>query len=178
MGSIQENENYLLTEEQKTHFLTHGYVKIPSCFTRSQASSFTSNLWNRLGVSPTDKSTWSSVAERTNMPWHTHVPVSSFAPKAWSAMCQLLSGESRISDNEMYRSWSDGFIVNLGKEEFEETGYEEGTLRRLDGWHNDGDFFVHFCKCFILVLVERGTILGEGGKRAKGKQWIVRSRRC
>lgn len=52
------------------------------------------------------------------MPWHTHVPVSSFAPKAWAAMCELLGGEDRIADNEEGRGWSDGFIVNLGKEEY------------------------------------------------------------
>lgn len=54
-------------------------------------------------------------------------------------MCQLLGGEERISEEERYRGWSDGFIVNLGKEEFEEEGYEAGSLRELDGWHNDGD---------------------------------------
>jgi hypothetical protein len=94
-------------------------------------------------MSPTDKTTWTE--ERTNMPWHTHIPVSSFSPKAWSAMCQLLGGEERISDHMDFRSWSDGFIVNLGKEEYDANG-EMGVkeMRELDGWHNDGDFFVHF----------------------------------
>jgi hypothetical protein len=88
-------------------------------------------------------------------------------------MCQLLGGEERISDNEMYRSWSDGFIVNIGKGEFEEPGYEGGTLRELDGWHNDGDFFVHFCKCCIFPL----WLKKEERKRLMLKKWIVRSRR-
>lgn len=50
------------------------------------------------------------------MPWHRHIPVSEFAPKAWAAMCELLGGEERISEKEEYRGWSDGFIVNLGRE--------------------------------------------------------------
>jgi hypothetical protein len=43
------------------------------------------------------------------------------------------------------RSWSDGFIVNLGKEEYDANG-EMGVkqMRETVGWHNDGDFFVHF----------------------------------
>jgi hypothetical protein len=80
------------------------------------------------------------------MPWHTHVKVADFAPKAWNAMCQLLGGEDRISEQDRFRGWSDGFIVNFGKEEYEAEGYEAGSSRDLDGWHNDGDFFVHFCK--------------------------------
>lgn len=48
------------------------------------------------------------------MPWHKHVPVAEFAPKAWAAMCQLLGGEERISEKKAFRGWSDGFIVNLG----------------------------------------------------------------
>lgn len=60
-------------------------------------------------------------------------------------MCQLLGGEERISEHMNFRSWSDGFIVNLGKEEYDANG-DMGVkeMRELDGWHNDGDFFVHF----------------------------------
>jgi len=76
-------------------------------------------------MSPDDKSTWTE--EKTNMPWHTHVPVSEFAPKAWSAMCQLVGGEEKISMEKEFSEWSDGFIVNLGKEEYE--GVEELDLR-------------------------------------------------
>ncbi len=112
MGSI--SEDYTLTEEQKAHFLEHGYVKIPQCFTREQATKFTEGMWTRLGMSPTDKSTWAT--EKTNMPWHHHVPVSEISPKAWSAMGQLLGGVDKISEEPSFRSWSDGFIVNLGRD--------------------------------------------------------------
>jgi hypothetical protein len=114
MPGITQDPDFTLSEEQKAHFLEHGFVKIPQCFTRAQAAEFTSTMWTRLGMSPTDKSTWT--AEKVNMPWHKHIPVSEFSPKAWSAMCQLLGGEERISHS--MRGWSDGFIVNLGKDEY------------------------------------------------------------
>ena len=106
MPGIIENSDYSLTEEQKAHFLEHGYVKVPKCFTREQAAEFTAKMWKRLGMDPDDKSTWT--VEKYNMPWHHHVPVEEFSPKAWSAMCQLLGGKDRISDQMHYRSWSDG----------------------------------------------------------------------
>jgi hypothetical protein len=115
MPGVIENSDFTLTEEQKAHFLEHGYLKVPQCFTREQATEFTAKMWARLGMDPEDKSTWT--AEKHNMPWHYHVPVEEFSPKAWSAMCQLLGGEDRISD-EMHRSWGDGFIVNLGAPEY------------------------------------------------------------
>lgn len=62
------------------------------------------------------------------MPWHRHVPVSDFAPKAWAAMCELLGGEERITDSPEFRGWSDGFIVNLGKDEY--SADNELDLRR------------------------------------------------
>ena len=35
---------------------------------------------------------------RINMPIHKYFPVTDIAPKAWSAMCQLLGGEDRINE--------------------------------------------------------------------------------
>jgi hypothetical protein len=46
------------------------------------------------------------------MPSHTSVPITEFAPKAWAAICQLVGGEERVSDET--RVWRDSFIVNLG----------------------------------------------------------------
>ncbi|GIK06158.1 hypothetical protein Aspvir_001801 [Aspergillus viridinutans] len=73
-----------LTEEQRQHWLEHGFVKIPQCFTKEDADNWTASIWARLGISPKDKSTWNS--ERVNMPGHTVVDVKDFAPKAWDAI--------------------------------------------------------------------------------------------
>ena len=138
MPSRADNLDYALTESQKAQFLEHGFIRVEKCFTPAQAADFTAGMWTRLGMSPTDMTTWT--AERTNMPTHRKVAISEFAPKAWSAMCELLGGSDRISDVE---GWGDGFIVNLGLPEYKADA--ELDLRNdLWGWHNDGDFFVHF----------------------------------
>ena len=96
------------------------------------------------------------------MPWHTHVPVSEIAPKAWSAMCQLLGGEEMIS--QWMRGWSDGFIVNLGKKEYKPD--DKVNFRELDNWHNDGDSFVHFLDSpeqALLVIPLWSDIKPRGG---------------
>ena len=103
-------------------------------------------------MSPTDKSTWTH--ERINMPFHTAEDVRTFAPKAWSAICQLLGGEERIAssgnDHPVAREngkpndrqlWTDGLIVNLGTPEGEGKTIHGKDLRN---WHVDGDFFVHY----------------------------------
>lgn len=142
---------YILTEEQKAQFLEHGFIKIEKCFSRAKAAEFTSNLWTRLGYDPNDKLTW--VEERIHMQYHQHLHVPEFSPKAWSAMCQLLGGEDRIS---MYtRGWNDTFIVNLGKKEYKP---DEGLIFRGVYWSflisnyaflmSCGKAFTYIC-CYI-----------------------------
>lgn len=127
----------LLSADQKDHFMKHGYLRLTDCFSREKAASWTDDMWTRLGYSPTNKSTW--VSERVNMPSHRSEPVRTFAPKAWAAICELLGGEERVSEESSV--WTDALIVNLGTEE------SEGKIpspRELSNWHVDGDFFVHF----------------------------------
>ena len=135
-----------LTEDDVNHFMQHGYVKLSNCFTQEQADGLTSTLWKRLGMSPTDKSTWHT--ERINMPSHTTFEASEFAPKAWAAICDLVGGEQRVGDTN--RTWNDGLIVNLGTPE----GEGKDILgKELPGWHVDGDFFVHlYAKCARTTL--------------------------
>ena len=94
------------------------------------------------------------------MPYHSHTLAEDFAPMAWSTICQLLAPEGASEqegdecitsgDNGKWRSWSDGFIVNLGKPDSDVSkveGLDEDTrLRNAGIWHVDGDFFVHYCK--------------------------------
>ncbi|KAJ6470191.1 hypothetical protein C8R47DRAFT_1148931 [Mycena vitilis] len=145
-----------LSEAQKAHFLEHGFVHLPQCFSREASAVFTSKLWTRLGMSPDDKTTWHT--ERTNMPSHTSVLISEFAPKAWSAICELIGGEDRISDET--KVWKDSFIVNLGKE-----GQGAVGFRELEGWHVDGDFFLHFLDSpeQALLVIPIFSDIGPGG---------------
>lgn len=63
-----------LTDAEKEFFLEHGYLKLTNCFTREQAAEVCEGVWTRLGMSPTDKSTWSR--ERTNVCDHFTQPLS------------------------------------------------------------------------------------------------------
>ncbi|KAH8894986.1 hypothetical protein GQ53DRAFT_792789 [Thozetella sp. PMI_491] len=127
----------VLTPEEKEHFIQHGWIKIPGAFTREQAEAVTKDVWTRLGMSPDDKSTWTRL--RTNMPSHNTFDASEFAPRAWAAICELCGGEDRIV--EQSRVWRDSLIVNLGTAEGEG---KPVPPHGLEGWHVDGDFFIHF----------------------------------
>lgn len=122
----------VLTPEHVEHFMKHGFVKIEDCFTKEASDTWTKDVWLRLGMSPTDKSTW--IRERTNMPEHRRLTVSEFAPKAWDAICDLVGGEERVTEKS--KTWSDSFIVNLGTEENEG---KEFKPKDLDNWHVDGE---------------------------------------
>ncbi|KAL4933020.1 uncharacterized protein BDV17DRAFT_145304 [Aspergillus undulatus] len=152
---------YALTQEQKAHFLKHGYVKIPNCFSAEKAADWTRDVWVRLGYSPTDKTTWTK--ERINMPHHRDEPVRTFAPKAWAAICELCGGEDRISDSREFTTWRDSLIVNLGTPEWENRWPDP---RELDNWHVDGDFFWHFLDSpeqALLVIPLFSDIRPRGG---------------
>ncbi|KAI0397760.1 hypothetical protein F5Y17DRAFT_290840 [Xylariaceae sp. FL0594] len=126
-----------LTDAEKEFFLKNGYLKLTNCFTREQAAEVCEGVWTRLGMSPTDKTTWTR--ERTNMPSHRTFDASVFAPKAWAAICELCGGEDRVAPKS--KNWLDSLIVNLGTPEREGRPLHP---RELPGWHVDGDFFVHY----------------------------------
>jgi len=150
-----------LTPEQVDFFMENGYVVIKQAFTKEKAAEWTQNMWVRLGLDPNDKSTWDR--ERIHMPWHKRETVSTFAPKAWEAMKDLLGGEERI--DEQSSSWGDSFIVNLGTPELEGPD-KHVDPKDLDNWHVDGDFFVHFLDSpeqALLVIPLFSDIKPRGG---------------
>ncbi|KAL2760256.1 hypothetical protein ACRALDRAFT_1073811 [Sodiomyces alcalophilus JCM 7366] len=146
-----------LTEEQKQHFLTHGWVRIPDCFTKEQADWVVQDVWTRLGSDPNDKSTWRG---KTNMPSHRSFDASILAPKAWSAITELCGGEDKLVD--VSRQWRDGLIVSLGTAENEG---KDTDPRDLDNWHVDGDFFVHYLDSpeQALLVIPLFSDIGPGG---------------
>ncbi|KAJ5558214.1 hypothetical protein N7535_008429 [Penicillium sp. DV-2018c] len=151
------NSNYKLSQEQIDHFMRYGYIVLSDCFSREKATEWAGDVWERLGMSPTDKSTWT--AEWTHMERTKSEPVKTFAPKAWAAMCELLGGEDRIASESAV--WNDSLIVNLGTPE------SEGTWPRpadLQGWHVDGDFFMHFLDSpeQALLVIPLFTDIQEG----------------
>jgi hypothetical protein len=59
--------------------MENGYVVLKQAFTREKAAAWMENMWLRLDMDPSDKSTW--IKERTNMPFHRQEKVAEFAPK-------------------------------------------------------------------------------------------------
>lgn len=51
-------QQYKLSEGELEHFLKHGWIKLSNCFTKEQADDLQKNLWTRLGMDPSDRSTW------------------------------------------------------------------------------------------------------------------------
>ncbi|KAH8819030.1 hypothetical protein F5884DRAFT_759249 [Xylogone sp. PMI_703] len=128
----------LLTPQDIDHWMKYGYVVLKNAFTREQAEEKMKDLWTRLGYDPNNKATW--VMDRVNMPSHSQVLCSTFAPKVWQAICELAGGAERI-DEDNPPSFGDGFICNFGKDEYIS---QEFDPRDLDNWHVDGDFFMHY----------------------------------
>lgn len=96
------------------------------------------------------------------MPWFNSFPVESIAPKAWGGICSLLGGSERI--NPEVSTWKDGFIVNLGTP----TGHNKVVKpQELDGWHVDGDFFVHYLdspeQALLVIPLWTDIVAGGGG---------------
>ena len=127
----------VLTPEQITSFMTHGFLRLPGAIASEDCDRWTRHVWPRLGMDPADKSTWTTEINR--MARHNIIPARDIAPVAWEAICELCGGEDRIAEGgEM---WTDRFLVNLGSVE----GEGKATPpKELDGWHVDGDFFTHF----------------------------------
>ncbi|KAK3375254.1 hypothetical protein B0H63DRAFT_453048 [Podospora didyma] len=128
---------YVLTFEEREHFLAHGWIKITNAFTKDQAKTATKDVWTRLGMSETDKSTWEQW--RVHMPNHVEFDAAEFAPRAWAAITELCGGEERLAPAA--RLWRDSFIVSLGTPEGEG---KPVTPQQLDNFHVDGDTFVHY----------------------------------
>ena len=55
---IMPVEYRTLTEEQRQHFLDHGWIRIEGAVPKEDIARFTQDVWVRLGYDPNDKSTW------------------------------------------------------------------------------------------------------------------------
>ena len=147
-----------LSSDDVEHFLSRGHLVVKECFSREFAEDWTRRAFIRLGYDPADPSTWQK--GRVHMPVHERREVREMAPRAWSAICDLLGGEDRIKQP---CSWGDGFIVNL------QEGWDrpwEAPSAASPGWHKDGDWFRHFLDSpeqGLLTIVVWSDIQSRGG---------------
>lgn len=96
------------------------------------------------------------------MPHHKSFNAAQFAPKAWAAICELCGGENRVSPHS--KEWRDSLIVNLGTPDLEGV---QIPPQNLEGWHVDGDFFVHYLDSpeqgLLVVPLFSDVVPGGGG---------------
>lgn len=138
-----------LTQEQVDFFVENGYLILQDCFTKEQAAWMLKDVWVRLGLNPNDKSSWnnpndpnSPFGTKIHMPAQRTVSVKDFAPKAWSAICDLIGGADKATEESGY--WRDNFIVNLGEKNPDMDRVDTERPLKLENWHCDGGFFRHF----------------------------------
>ena len=152
------NEDSMLSSEQIEHFLQYGYVVVPECFTRETADEYVNLGYKRLGYDRNDPATW--LEKRVHMPTHTSFETKDFSPKLWAAACQLMGGEDRVQQPSHV---GDGFIMNfgIGKDKpYVPSGPE------ANGWHKDGDFFLHFLDSpeqGLLTIILWTDVVSKGG---------------
>ncbi len=125
-----------LLPAQIEQFVAEGHLILRGCFEREDAAPLVEEAWRLMGYEEDDATTWAQPL-RFLFP-STQVPLRDFAPRLWSALCQLAGGQERLSDAEPgIGQW----VVNLGRGRDEEW-VEPGPSTQ--GWHIDGNFFRHF----------------------------------
>lgn len=150
----------LLSDAQIEHFVQYGFIHLPGCFDASPGStarSWVEESWVRNGFDPDDQSTWP--LDKIHMPHTESAAVRDFAPKAWDAICALCGGEDRLAGEPRF---GNGFIANYG------WGRDQPWVPpgpEAEGWHKDGDFFLHFLDSPEqgLLIVVYYTDVGEKG---------------
>jgi hypothetical protein len=147
----------VLTAADIEHFLVHGFVKVSQALDQEVIKKCVDLMWKRLGYDPLDSSTW--VADKIHMPRHTEFSVKDVAPRAYQAICELCGGEDRIE----IPKWGDGFIANF---HFGGDSPWVPPSPKANGWHKDGDCFLHFLDSpdqGLLIIVLWSDVHSRGG---------------
>lgn len=141
MAPIEYNH---LTEQDRAHFLEHGWLRVPNSIDPKYLS-WLDTMYTRLGYSPTDKSTWEE--EYIKLPRHREVLASEFCPAAWEKMVELLGGIENV-DPVRERYFGDQLIINFGSQErvdeFERGNHIKSGKEVQSGWHTDNDWYRQF----------------------------------
>jgi hypothetical protein len=151
----------VLTAAELGHFVERGFVRVEGCFSRRFARELTDAACTRLFCDPADRATWP--ASRMRAPRSATYDAREIAPRAWQAACDLVGGADRV--DQPYR-WTDGFIVNFGREPALRWAPPGPVVRPEQAWHADGDFFRHFLDSpeqGLLVIALFSDIEERGG---------------
>ena len=89
----------ILTEEQVQSFMDNGYLVVKNVLDLDIANQWIEDAFERLGYDPADESTWTK-----SLVWLNHqsqLPIRELAPKAWSAILDVVGGEERLETQVM-----------------------------------------------------------------------------
>jgi hypothetical protein len=154
----------VLSESDVEHFVRRGFVKVPGCFSRELANSWTRAACERLYCDLDDPSSWPP--GRMRAPRAQRVPMVELVPRAWAAAAQLLGGVERIGGGTQENTWGDEFLINFGGEANATWNPPSATIQSYDLWHKDGDFFRHFLDSpeqGLLVIALFSDLTARGG---------------
>lgn len=140
----------VLSGEQVQSFLDKGYLIVKDCPDLTVASRWIDEAYDRLDYDRNAPQTWTK-----DIVWMDHknrMPIRDLAPKAWSAILDVVGGEDRLEPQVMHKrpthfssinsfDWSDAFIVNFHRGAGEPW---QPPSRQVTGWHKDGSYFRHF----------------------------------
>ena len=149
---------FVLTQEECDRFVAEGHLILHDCFSRKAADELKADAWRQLGYNADDPDTWEK--SLAFLYPSARVPLREFAPKAWSAACDLLGGENRASNPDFgVGQW----VINFRR------GADEPWMPpspEVPGWHKDGNFFRHFLDSpeqGLLVIPIFSDIAHQGG---------------
>lgn len=152
-----------LTETEVSHFIDKGYLILKNCFDMSEgsiAARWVEESWLRNGIEKNDVANWPK--EKIHMPSIEWVKLSKFSPKVYNAISDLVGGANKLyGDGEIV--WSNAFIANYGFGRDQE--WEEPNPR-VEDWHVDGDFYLHFLdspEIALLIAVYFTDVEHQGG---------------
>jgi tetratricopeptide (TPR) repeat protein len=136
-------ERRVLSREQIASFVENGYLVLRDCIPKPFVAEWVADARRRIRSEPErwvkqhdpsnperdvarfdldDPSTWT--LKRLDVIGNRNLPFADVSPLLWSAICELVGGESRVAT----RTLSNYFILNLRSED---------TLESDDNWHID-----------------------------------------
>jgi hypothetical protein len=128
-----------LSLEERSHFLEHGWLRIPNAINPAYLDPWLDNLWVRLGMKADDKSTWTD--EFLKLPRHREVPNEEMCTDdAWGKVLEIVGGEEKMHPYRE-RYFGDQFIINFGNEHWEQ---HDQIPTQAKGWHVDNDWYRQF----------------------------------
>ena len=147
----------MLTPAQKEQFLAEGHLVIKSAFPREASLQWVRQECAANGYDVDDPQTWRK--EYVRMDLQKREPLSTYAPTAWEASCELVGGADRLKGPPSI----DLFGMN----------FRQGADRpwqppsaQVGGWHKDGWHFRHFLDSAdqaLLGIPLFTDVLPEGG---------------